>query len=142
MSTEENKTVALRFYEAFDKGNLKQAQEILAPNFVAHVPGAPGPLDRDAFTQFGLMFRTAFPDGHHTFEDVIAEADRVVTRGMFAGTHQGELMGIPPTGRQIMISVIHIDRIVDGNTVEHWGQGDMLGMMQQLGVIPAPGQAG
>jgi predicted ester cyclase len=83
------------------------------------------------------MMRGAFPDGRHTFEDVIAEGDKVVTRGMFSGTHQGEIMGILPTGKQVAFSVIHIDRVIDGKVVEHWGQGDTMGLMQQLGVVPS-----
>ncbi|NEQ19578.1 MAG: ester cyclase [Microcoleus sp. SIO2G3] len=79
----------------------------------------------------------AFPDGCHTFEDVIAEGDKVVTRGAFSGTHQGEIMGILPTGKQVKFSVIHIDRVMDGKVVEHWGQGDTMALMQQLGVVPS-----
>lgn len=66
--------------------------------------------------------------------EVIAEGDKVVTSGIFSGTHRGEWMGIPPTGKQVTFSVIHIDRVVNGKIVEHWGQGDTLAMMRQLGV--------
>lgn len=142
MSTEQNKSIALRFYEAFDSGSVEQAKEVIASNIIAHTTGAPGPLDLDTFIQYGLMMRSAFPDGKHTLEDVIAVEDKVVTRGTFSGTHQGELLGIPPTAKQVKFSVMHIDRIVDGKVTEHWGQADMLGMMQQLGVVPPPaGQA-
>ncbi len=85
------------------------------------------------------MFRQAFPDSYFTVEDMIAEGDKVATRKTFHGTHQGEFMGIPPTGQQVSIGLIDIVRIVDGRVVEHWAMGDNLGMMQQLGVIPQPG---
>ncbi|WP_341527572.1 ester cyclase [Nostoc sp. UHCC 0302] len=140
MSAEQNKSIALQIYKSFDEGSLEQAQEFLASNFVAHIPGVPEPLNRDAFMQTVLrVFRSAFPDGCHTFEDVIAEADKVVTRGTFSGTHQAELFGIPPTGKRITIPFFHIDSIVNGKLVEHWGQSDLLGLMQQVGIVSVPG---
>ena len=72
---------------------------------------------------------------------MVAEGDKVATRKTFHGTHQGEFMGIPPTGQQVSIGLIDIVRIVDGKVVEHWSIGDNLGMMQQLGVIPMPEQS-
>ncbi|BAY09826.1 ester cyclase [Calothrix sp. NIES-2098] len=140
MPDAQNKAIVLQMYNSFDRGNLEAVQELLAANFVAHIPGASEPLNREAFVQSVLMtFRSAFPDGMHQFEDVIAEADKVVTRGTFSGTHRGELQGIPPTGKQITIPFFHIDRIVDGKLVEHWGQSDLLSLMQQVGIIPIPG---
>jgi predicted ester cyclase len=87
------------------------------------------------------MFRQAFPDSYFTIEDMIAEGDKVVTRKTFHGTHEGEFMGIPPTRRRVSISLIDIVRIAGGRVVEHWSLADNLGMMQQLGVIPQPGQS-
>jgi predicted ester cyclase len=81
----------------------------------------------------------AFPDVHVHIEDEIAEGDWVVTRMKAHGTHQGELMGIPATGKEVTDSVIHVARIVDGKIVERWEQADLMGMMQQLGVVPEPG---
>jgi steroid delta-isomerase-like uncharacterized protein len=138
MSAEQNKAIVLRYYEEFDKGNLDKLEDMLAPNFVAYLPGVPEPLHRETFKQFALMFRSAFPDIRHSFEEVIVEGDKVVTRGRFTGTHQGKLQGLPPTGKQVTVSLIHIDRIANGQIVEHWGQADMVGMLQQLGVIPLP----
>lgn len=137
MSLEQNKAIVLRFYKAFDQENLEQAKEMVAPNIVARGLGT-GLLDGDGFFQYGQLMRSAFPDGYHTFEDVIAEDDKVVTRGTFTGTHRGELFGIPPTGKQVTFSVVHVDRVVDGKVVEHWGQGDTMSLMQQLGVLPLP----
>lgn len=140
MPDEQNKFIVLEMYNSFDQGNLDKIQELLAPNFLAHVPGVSEALNREAFMQSVLMaFRSAFPDGVHQFEDVIAEGDKVATRGTFSGTHRGELQGLPPTGKQITIPFFHIDRIVDGKLVEHWGQSDLLALMQQVGIIPIPG---
>jgi predicted ester cyclase len=86
------------------------------------------------------MFLAAFPDLQTIIEELIAEGDTVVRRGFFCGTHQGEFQGIPPTGKQVTVPMIAIERIVDGKVVEHRASPDIMGMMQQLGVIPAPGQ--
>lgn len=138
MSAEHNKTLVLRYYQEFDKGDLEQVEDMLAPNFVGYFPGLSEPLAPKAFKQFALMFRSAFPDIRHNFEEVIVEGDKVVTRGTFTGTHQGKLQGLPPTGKHVTVSFIHIDRLVDGQIMEHWGQADMVGMLQQLGVISLP----
>ncbi len=87
------------------------------------------------------MFRRAFPDSYFTVEDMVAEGDKVVTRKTFHGTHEGEFMGIPPSGRSVSMGLIDIVRISEGRVVEHWSEGDSFGMMQQLGVIPQPGQS-
>jgi predicted ester cyclase len=84
---------------------------------------------------FTMMY-TAFPDFQATLENLIAEDDRVVVHMLWTGTHQGEFMGIPPTGRRMSINVIDILRVADGKFVEHWGVSDMMGLMQQLGVSP------
>jgi steroid delta-isomerase-like uncharacterized protein len=81
------------------------------------------------------MFRTAFPDGHWHEEDLFAEGDRVVGRYILRGTHQGEFFGIPATGKSISVSNVHIFRLSDGKIIEHWGHGDDMGMMRQLGAM-------
>ena len=85
--------------------------------------------------------RVAFPDFHHTVEDLVAEGDKVVPRLTLRGTHQGDFQGLPPTGKQVTFSGINVMRLEDGKIVEHWSIGDTLGMLQQLGAIPAPVQA-
>ena len=85
------------------------------------------------------MFRQAFPDSYFTIEDMMAEGEKVATRKTFHGTHQGESMGILPTGQQVSMGLIDIVRIADGRVVEHWSMADNLGMMQQLGIVPLPG---
>ena len=134
MSIEQNKAIVLKFYEAFDRRDVEQGQKLMSANIVSN--GLDGiPLKgRDAVMQYGSQMFAAFPNGRHIIEEVIAEEDKVVTRGIFRGTHRGELMGIPPTGKQVTFSVIHIDRLVDGKIVEHWGQGDTMTMMQQMGI--------
>lgn len=138
MSTEENKALSRQWREEFDKGNWTVLDEFIAPNVVMHFAGSPEPLNREAMKQMLKMFYSAFPDMHHTFDDQIAEGDKVVLRLTFRGTHQGEFQGIPPTGKEIAITAIVVDRIVDGKMVEHWSNMDNLSLMQQLGVIPTP----
>jgi predicted ester cyclase len=87
------------------------------------------------------MIRAAFPDIHETIEDMLAEGDRVVTRSTWRGTHQGAFLGIAPTGKQVSVTGIDISRVASGKFVEHWQAADNLGLLQQLGVIPVPGQA-
>ncbi len=143
MSTEENKTIERRFTEElFNKGNLDAVDELVASNYVDHcaLPGiAP---DREGLKQFVAMSRTALPDFHSTIEDMIAEGDKVMTRFTVRGTQQGEFMGIAPTGRQVTVTGIAIHRISGGKIVENWLSMDMLGMLQQLGVVPPLGQPG
>ncbi len=144
MSTEENKAVSRRFHEAFDKGSegAQALYEELAPNFVAHFPGVPGPLDREGFKQLGSAFTTAFPTSQTAIEDEIAEGDKVTSRWVYRAAQTGEFQGIPPTGKQVEMTGITILHVVDGKVVEHWVNFDQLGLMQQLGVIPPPGQGG
>lgn len=92
--------------------------------------------------QFISMFRTAFPDLHSTVEDQVAEGGKVVTRWTARGTHRGSLMDIPATGKTVTMSGITINRLAGSKIVETWNTFDQLGLMQQLGVVPPPGQAG
>jgi len=138
MMPEQNKALILQFYKAFDDRQMEQALEFLSPNFVAHLAGMPEPLDGKQFKQFGMSFYLAFRQGKHIFDEVVVSDDRVVTCGTFTATHLGEFQGLPPTGKQISLSIMHIDRIEDGKIVEHWGQGDALGLMQQMGIVFLP----
>jgi predicted ester cyclase len=141
MSTEANKTSVRRFYdEVFNKKNRAAIDEFIDPNQVDHAapPGTPGGL-AGAKQTIG-MYLTAFPDLHFTVEDMIAEGDKLVARLTVRGTQQGAFMGIPPTGKHVTVTAIDISRMAGGKSVEHWIEMDTLGMMQQLGVIPAPGQ--
>ena len=142
MTTEQNKAFARYAREELDKGNRDIIDEAYAPDVVLHFAGNPAPLNLAAMRQMLDMFYQAFPDLHHTFEDQIAEGDKVVTRATFHGTHQGTFQGIPATGKKIAVEATLIDRIVDGKFVEHWSNMDSMSLMQQLGVIPAPEAAG
>ena len=140
MSAEENKALVHRFVdEVQSQGNTDLIDEICSPEFVNHSSPPGLPADREGIKIVTAMFRQAFPDSYFTVEDMVAEGDKVATRKTFHGTHEGEFMGIPPSGRSVRMGLIDIVRITDGRVVEHWSVGDNLGMMQQLGVIPQPG---
>ena len=141
MSAEENKALVRRFVdEVQSAGNIDAIDELCSPEFVNH-SAPPGVASNcEGVKQVTAMFRQAFPDSYFTVEDMVAEGDKVATRKTFHGTHEGEFMGIPPSGRSVRMGLIDIVRITDGRVVEHWSVGDNLGMMQQLGVIPEPGE--
>ena len=132
MSLEQNKAIVLEMYQAFDLQDVERGQEFMATDIVGQGLDGVARKGVDEFMQYAMSIFTAFPDGYHILDEVIAEGDKVMTRGIFCGTHQGELMGIPPTGKQVEFSVVHIDRVLDGKVVDHWGQADVFGMMQQL----------
>ncbi|MDJ0592585.1 MAG: ester cyclase [Pleurocapsa sp. MO_226.B13] len=132
MSLEQNKAIALEMYRAFDRQDIEQGQKFMAADIVGH--GMDGIIRQgvDSFMEYAMSMFGIFPDSCHQIDEIIAEGDKVVTRGMFSGTHQGELMGIQATGKKVQFSYIHIDCIVDGKVVKHWGQADLFKMMQQL----------
>jgi steroid delta-isomerase-like uncharacterized protein len=145
MSTEANKAIARRFLEeAFGQGKLAVVDEIVAPNHVDSGPGAlPGlPSGPEGTKMLITAYRNAFPDLHFTIDEQIAEGNTVVTRWTAQGTHKGELAGLPPTGKPATVVGIGVDRVENGKVVESWGIFDQFGMLQQLGVISAPDQAG
>jgi steroid delta-isomerase-like uncharacterized protein len=138
--SEENKTLVRRFVDEVQSGgNIDLIDELCSPEFVNHSAPPGMPADCEGVKLVTAMFRQAFPDSYFTVEDMIAEGDKVATRKTFHGTHEGEFLGIPPTGRPVSIGLIDIVRVADGRVVEHWSIGDSLGMMEQLGVIPQPG---
>jgi len=140
MSVEENKALIRRFYEeVFNKKNLAAIDEFYAPNHVDHTLPPGLPVSPEGTKQAIAMTLTALPDLHLTIEDMIAEGDKVVTWFTTHGTQQGAFGGIPPTGKQVAVSTIEITRIADGKIVEDWGLDDRLGMLQQLGLVPAMG---
>ena len=138
-AAEANKLIARRFFtEVWGGGSEAVAEELLSPTYVGHVTGSPAPLDREGWLGFFRHFRQAFPDAHFTIEDVVAEEDRVVLRLTMRGTHRGVFNGIPATGRSVVVTGVSIERIIGGQIVEGWVTNDGLGMLQQLGVVPAP----
>jgi predicted ester cyclase len=141
-SAEENKALARRWFEdLFNAGNLEVADEIIAPDHVNHDPTLPDiPPGPEGQKQVVNLFRNAFPNAHISIEDQLAEGDSVVTRGSGSGTHQGEFMGVAPTGNQVRVTGIIINRLSDGKIAESWTACDVLGVMRQIGAVPEPGQ--
>jgi steroid delta-isomerase-like uncharacterized protein len=141
--SEQNKALVRRYNDEFwGEGNEALASELFAENLVDHDPAgqglAPG---REGMKQALRSFRSAFPDLETSFEHLIAEGDKVVLRWKARGTHEGELLGIPPTGKQVTLKGVDILRIEDGKIAERWAEYDNLGLMQQLGVVPEMAQA-
>jgi steroid delta-isomerase-like uncharacterized protein len=136
MSTETNKAIVRRYFDqVLNEQQHDLAEEFLAETIELHGTDlAPG---LEVVKQWLTMFAAAFPDGHYTVEDVVAEADRVVARTTFNGTHKAEMQGIPATGKAVSVPSITIFRLDNGKIAEGWLINDNLGMMQQLGIIPA-----
>ncbi len=138
MSAEDNKALARRaFEETVNEKNLAVFDELHVPDYVCHYASRTI-QGREPFKQFLSMLLTAFPDVHLTIEDTIGEGDRVVIRYTYRGTHKGDLMGIPPTGKQVAVTGIGIMRVANGKILEEWINSDL---MQQIGVVSVPGQA-
>lgn len=136
---EENKRLVKRFFdEVWSTGDVALRDSFLAPDYRGHVPGSAEPLDRAAWTTWFAGFRRAFPDARFIVEDMVAEGDLVAARLTMRGTHQGTLNGLPPTGRQVVVTGMSIERVVDGRIVEGWNENDALGMLGQLGALPPP----
>ncbi len=143
MSAEENKDVVRRLWGLFEEGNIdEQVDELLAPDYVNHSPGTPDqPTGPEGVKAVLSMFRSGIPDLRLVIDDMIAEGDKVAVRYTLEGTHEGDLFGIPPTGRRLSIESITVERVSEGKIREHWRVTDSLDMMQQLGAIPAPEHA-
>lgn len=135
----QNRALVLRFYKAFDDRRLKEGLSLLSPGLVAHMAGKDTPLSQAEFASLGTEVFNAFPDGRHVFEMAIAHKDIVTTSGYFTGTHLDTFHGIPATGKTVRFSIMHIDQVRHSKIVAHWGQGDRLSMVQQLGVKLVPG---
>ncbi len=139
MSTEENKAIARRWFEALAslEGTEKAADELLAPGFVGHMPPFPDVHGPEGYKRFIAGTFQAYPDARFVVEDTIAEGDRVVARYTLRGTHEGTTrMGVAPTGKEVAASMISILTLADGKIVEMWTNADFLGLMQQMGAIP------
>lgn len=140
---EANKRISRRLIEeAFNEGRYDVLDELVAPTFVQHDPSNPVAIEGvDGLRQFVDLYRTSFPDLKVTIEEQLAEGDRVATRWTAVGTHQADLMGIPATGKQATVTGMTLDRIEDGRIVESYNNWDTLGLLQQLGVVPAMAEA-
>jgi steroid delta-isomerase-like uncharacterized protein len=142
VSPEQNKVLVRRYFEElFNKGNVNAVNELFAANAVVHYPLSPEPLrGTEAIKQWVTGGLTAFPDIHFTVEDLFGERNRLAVRWTMSGTCQGEIAGIPPTGRQFTVPGVTIFRLVGAKIAELWINFNTLSLMQQLGVIPSPGQ--
>ncbi len=128
----DNKAIARRFYDAMNEGKLEIIDEVIDENLIEHdeLPGLTP--NREGVRQFFQMVRTAFPDFSMTIEDMIAEGDKVFIRAKMKGTQQGEFMGIPASGKQMIVPFADIVRFNGGRVVEHWGITDTGAMVRQL----------
>jgi steroid delta-isomerase-like uncharacterized protein len=139
VSPDDNKAILRAYVETiFNQKQLDRADELVALDYVDHaaLPGqAPG---LEGAKKKWAMYLAGIPDLRVTIEEMVAEGDKVGVRRSYEGTHRGELLGIPPTGKQVRIGGISIFRLAGGKIAEHWEQLDRLALMQQLGVIPAP----
>ena len=138
--SEENKAKSRRVIdEAFNAGKFDALDDVVAENVVDHDPAMPPglPEGREGLKQMIGGYRAAFPDIRITTDEVIAEGDLVAMRWTARGTHKGDLMGISPTGKQATVTGITIDRFENGVIAESWTNWDTLGLLQQLGVVPA-----
>jgi len=122
--------VVTQMYAACDRGDWDACRTLVAENATAHIGG--NTMDRDAWMGMGKMFVGAFSPAKHAFTHVLVSGDRVTTIGTFSGTHTGDFMGVPATGKKVSFPVIHVDRVVDGRIVEHRGEFDPTLLMKQL----------
>lgn len=138
---EQNKALVRRFYEEIDKGNIGVLDELVAEDYMDHNPPPfPGLASgREGLKQAFSIFQHATP-GYHQIEDQIADGDKVVTRLTSVGKHEGDLPGAPKTGNDLKMTSITIHRIAHGKLVEKWSEKDVMGFLQQIGVVPPMGQ--
>jgi predicted ester cyclase len=141
MSLEGNKDVIRAYVQTiFNQQQVDRADELVAPDYLDHaaLPGqAPG---LEGAKKKWAMYLAGIPDLRVTIEEMVAEGDEVAVRRSYEGAHCGELLGVPPTGKQVRIGGISIFRLAGGKIAEQWEQLDRLALMQQLGVFPTPGQ--
>ena len=132
MSVEENLAAVRLFYQQMDKGNLDIVDELVAINYVGHVPGFEDVTGRKGLKDLLLVFHSAFPDLLHIIEDLIAEGDKVVGRFTLRGTQKGELLGVSPTYRLVTFTATGIYRFENGLLAEDWIEYDALGIVNQI----------
>ena len=136
MSIEENKAIVRRYQEIYNSNNVDDLNEVVAEDFLTPrmMPGMPPGLEGAKSIHKATLL--GMPDWHTEIEDMIAENDKVAARITMTGTHTGDFFGIPATGKKISFSGIYVVRIENGKIVEHWGEEDSIGLLQQLGAMP------
>jgi steroid delta-isomerase-like uncharacterized protein len=136
--TRQPKEIMRSFIERYQDGRDARAlAEFLSPEVVDHTPLPGTTPGAEGVRQVFEMLWSALPDMRVKVHQMVAEGDTVVTRKSFVGTHRGELFGVPPTGKDVHLDLIDIVRVSDGKIVEHWNIVDSMGLMQQLGAVPA-----
>ena len=138
MQAENNKLTMNRFLEFINTASEALAEELISPDAIFYVPGRPDPMHGPSgYLGIIPMMRSGFPDIQWTLDEIIAENDQVAARYTMHGTHKGTFFGVPPTGKSIEIGAINFYRFSDGQIIEEFGQPDLLGLLQQIGAVPA-----
>ena len=137
VSAQQNRDIVRRYARMFDTGDFDEADELFAPDFIVRHLDAPE-LDREGWKGFSRPFVSGFSERRLAVEDLVTEGDQVVARMRFSGRHTGEFFGVAATGREIRFTGMVWFRISEGKIVEHWGEFDALGLLQQLGVMEQP----
>jgi predicted ester cyclase len=138
MTTDIKRTADRIVLEVLNEGKFALLDELIAPDYVDHFPQPGVPPTRDGLKQTVMALKTAFPDLRYTIDDAITCGDQVVHRLTGTGTMKGDLNGMPATGKRASWTEIHIGKGVNGRLTEHWALVDQLGMLVQLGIVPAP----
>ncbi len=133
-----NKAIISRYVEATNQGELDVLDNLVVPDYVEHDPVPGQKPGREGLKEAYTMFNTPFPDLAFIFDDVIAEGDLVVGRGVISGTHKAEFFGVPATGKKVHWTGTRLFRLNDLKVTDGWVNIDMMGLMQQMGVVPAP----
>jgi steroid delta-isomerase-like uncharacterized protein len=139
VSAQQNRDIVWRYAQMFNTGDLDEADELFAPDFILRHLDAPE-LDREGFKQFARPFVGGFSERRLAVEDLVTEGDQVVARMTFSGRHTGAFFGVALTDREVRFTGIVWFRISEGKIVEHWGEFDALGLLQQLGVMEQPSE--
>jgi len=138
MSVEQNKSIVRRWVEeGWNKGNVALIDQLYAPNYYQHETGPETVNSSKALKEFVTGYLTAFPDLHFTVEDLVAEGDKVVWRFLASGHQNGAFMGLPSSGKAVNVKGTIIFRLENSRIVEGWLNLDILGLLQQVGIIPA-----
>jgi steroid delta-isomerase-like uncharacterized protein len=137
VSTQQNSDIVRRYAQMFDTGNFDEADELFAPDFIVRHLDAPE-LDREGWKEFSRPFVSGFSKRQLVVEDLVTEGNEVVARMTFSGRHTDEFFGVAPTGREVRFTGIVWFRISEGKIIEHWGEFDALGLLQQPGVMERP----
>ena len=141
MSADEIRSLMQRWVKGFSTEGIDSMRSMMAPGYQAHEAAAP-PMNAEQHEAFARGFLSAFPDVQVHLEDVVVEGNLATIRWTLTGTHQGDLMGIPPTGKPVRVGGMEQIRVENGKVAELWAQIDQMGLMQQIGAIPAPAERG